>query len=137
VSRSVLGVGILFLLLAVSCVKDRYDFGDSLKGSWNMVKVTGGEEGINNTITEGLVSWTFDGAGEIIVNNTVGVYEGGVLSSGTYNYNVINSEGNTYLEIENNEFGLYTITNGRLTMNEAFTSDGLGKVDGFKQYFKR
>ena len=135
--RSLFVFSFTLLFLVTSCVKDRYDFDDSLKGSWNLVQVNGGVTGLNEQIEPGNVSWTFDGSGEIIVNNTVGVNEGGILGSGKFAYNVIHSNGNTFLVIENNEFGIYTIQNGELRMDEAFTSDGVGKSDGFKLYFER
>lgn len=129
--------GFAVLTLTTSCVKDTYNFDDALKGSWNLVQVSGGLAGLDEQIAPGKVSWTFDGSGEIIVNNTVGVNQGGVLESGKFDYNVINSNGNTFLVIENNEFGIYAIQNGELRMDEAFTSDGVGKLDGFKLFFQR
>jgi len=69
----------------------------------------------------------------VLNNNTNDVEDG--LDSGTYNYSLLDDGNNTFLIIDDNEFGGLIILNNNLTIDQNLTSTGTG-ADGFIYSFQ-
>ena len=121
-----------FTLLMLSCNTDgnsQQNAEPTIGGQWNLVNVTGGLAGVDDDFEVGLIIWDFNEDNlELTVtnNNTANViYDG--LSSGTYDYEVLSTTGETaYLVIHN--FGInheiITLNASQLVLDEGVAADG-------------
>ncbi|WP_405574871.1 hypothetical protein [Winogradskyella sp. Asnod2-B02-A] len=121
-----------FTLLMLSCNTDdnsQQNAEPTIGGQWNLVNVTGGLAGVDDDFEVGLIIWDFNEDNlELTVtnNNTANViYDG--LSSGTYDYEVLSTTGETaYLVIHN--FGInheiITLNASQLVLDEGVVADG-------------
>jgi hypothetical protein len=92
-------------------------------GKWNLINVYGGISGVNEQNATGVVTWSFNN-NILEVENNNPVSNPFSLPTGTYQYDVINSAGNTYLAIDQSEFGRFVITGDTMNINENFKSTG-------------
>lgn len=92
-------------------------------GKWNLDHVFGGFAGANEQYATGEVIWAFNNNNVIVENNgTNSSYFS--LPTGTYQYNVIYANGNTYLSIDQSELGRYIITGDTMNIDENQRSTG-------------
>ncbi|MFD1615187.1 hypothetical protein [Gelatiniphilus marinus] len=110
----------------------------NVKYLWHLVNVTGGVAGVDKTFNLNTVVWAFnDETKKLVVenNNDDQAAEDG-LDSGTYDFDVIEIDGKTYLSINDNEFGNFLVSGNLLTINQNIMSSGTG-ADGFVYTFQR
>ncbi len=104
----------------------------TINGTWNLKNVSGGLAGINDDYNRGIIKWNFDSQALTLTvenNNSQNIiYDG--FESGVYSYSILESGGNSYLIVEDTEFGGYTLTENNLMIDQNKTSTGSG-ADGF------
>ncbi|OYU79384.1 MAG: hypothetical protein CFE23_14195 [Flavobacterium sp. BFFFF1] len=101
-----------------------------LIGTWKMVKAYGGISGNVYNVPEGNVTWAFNTDANtlnIVNNNTDPGFDGG-LSTGSYNYEIMQSDVpqscRYTLSIDGNDYGCFTRTDAGLTITQVY-ADGL------------
>lgn len=129
------------LLLLTSCsVDDNTNIPDPqiVIVHWNLIKTTGGIAGVNDEFPIETVIWTFNETDLkiTVVNNNTDDTKQDALDSGTYDYTVTNNSGETYLNIDESEFGGFEVTNTELVINQNDLSQGSG-ADGFVYTFEK
>jgi hypothetical protein len=101
-----------------------------LLGTWKMVKAYGGISGVVHNIPEGTITWTFDTDSNTltVVNNNMDTTLDAGLDSGTYSYQIVNSEApescSKTLMIDGNDYGCFIKTEAGLTISQVY-ADGL------------
>jgi hypothetical protein len=108
------------------------------KPLWNLTNVSGGIAGVDNDFDLEDIVWSFNEATSTLTvtnNNTDDSIEDG-LTSGNYDYSVIESGDNLYLVINSNEFGGLTISENLLVIDQNMTTSGTG-ADGFIYTFQK
>ena len=112
---------------------------NSIKGNWNLTKLQGGFEGSDNSFGYGEITWIFnDNDFTITVNNTIeseNITSG--LSSGVYNYSVINDSGNYFLIIENVNYGKFSISSEDLILDQNIDIENNTINDAMMLFFER
>jgi len=120
------------LCLSSSCDNDN---ANTKSESWFLVNISGGIAGINEDFEKGIIVWTFNEEDAILtVENTTGSTNG--FESGTYSYNILNTNDQRYLVVENNEIGGITTSGNQLIINQNMQSGGSG-ADGFILLFEK
>ncbi|MCF8274967.1 MAG: hypothetical protein K9I95_14165 [Flavobacteriaceae bacterium] len=129
---------IIFIIILTSCSLSSDNSNPQfVKTEWHLRTVTGGIEGVNNSFDFKTVIWTFDetlGLLYIVNNNTNTSAEDG-FDSGTYTYSLLDNGNNSFITINQTEFGSLTILNKQLIINQNEKSTGSG-ADGFIYTFQ-
>jgi len=117
-----------FLLVTVFSCNDTEGtekYGNDLKGTWKLIRSSGGIAGTVINYPEGSEIWVFDPATNSL---TVTSTNQGPLATGNYNYSFIESDVPDLcpltIRIDNSDFGCYSIENGKLFINQGY-ADGL------------
>ncbi|WP_107038502.1 hypothetical protein [Brumimicrobium mesophilum] len=134
---------IAFIGICVGCTKEKPSISENninrtkseFHGKWNLVQIFGGIVGANEQYALGDVTWLF-GANDLIVENngSSSVYYS--LPTGTYQYDVIQANGNTYLSIDQSELGEFVIVGDTMNIDENSQSFGVGAC-GFYMKLQR
>ncbi len=100
--------------------------------TWNLTRVTGGIAGVDQTITPGLIKWTFNTETStlIVVNNNTDDDIFDFYDSGTYSYSIENNGTDEILSINGTSFGAVVGSLNELTIDEQID-------DGFVLTFTR
>jgi hypothetical protein len=127
-----------FITLTACSNTDNESKEDILSGVWNVQNINGGFVGMDQDFEEETITWTFnaDNSTLTVVNNNVLVdviYDG--LDTGSYPYTIIEVDNERFLEIDGQEFGGISFTNGQLLLDQNKISTGSG-ADGFILLFK-
>src|SRR5690554_5794038 len=110
---------------------------DLLNGTWNLKKLTGGFAGIDINYSEGAKTWTFNAQNQtILVNNNDTASTNYIYDNGTYHYSITEIKNQKYLNIENDEYGEFTVSTNTLTIDQNKISNGV-RDDGFILYFEK
>jgi len=121
-----------FCGVIVSCNNDELTPASTINGTWNLKNISGGLAGINDDYNQELIIWIFDSQTLTLTvennNSQNTIYDG--LDSGIYSYSLLERDGNSYLIVEDTEFGGYTFTENILILDQNETSTGSG-ADGF------
>lgn len=128
---------IILIVIITSCSINNEDNKiQVLRSEWHLKNVSGGLEGVNNDFVLNQVIWMFNEpqSSLTVLNNNTNTVEDG-LDSGTYTYALLNDGNNTFLIIDDGEFGGLTILNNILTIDQNITSTGSG-ADGFIYTFQ-
>jgi len=110
-----------------------------INGTWNLVNVGGGINGINDDYENGVIKWIFNRPEAFnlkVENNNFSSTEYDGLESGIYNYVILEYNGDFFLIIEGEEFGRYDLSDNNLLINQNETSTGSG-ADGYILKFER
>ena len=127
---------ILFVIITSCSINNDDDKPQVVRSEWHLKNVSGGLAGVNNDFDFKQVIWVFNelqGSLTVLNNNTNDVEDG--LDSGTYNYSLLDDGNNTFLIIDDNEFGGLIILNNNLTIDQNLTITGTG-ADGFIYSFQ-
>ena len=102
---------------------------NSLGRSWSLHKVSGGL-GVSITYPYGQVIWTFNEVtGELTIENNIqtngteDVYSG--FETGTYTYEVVPTNGESVLFVENQQRGIISVSGNVLRIDEGVAVDGM------------
>jgi len=121
-----------FCGIIASCNNDDSIQATIINGTWNLKNISGGLVGINDDYNQGIIKWIFDNQALTLTvennNSQNTIYDG--FESGIYSYSILESGGNSYLIVEDTEFGGYTLTEKNLIIDQNKTSTGSG-ADGF------
>ena len=103
-----------------------------------MINVTGGVAGVNETYSLDTIVWAFNDATKTLVveNNNDDDTKEDALDSGTYDFDVLDTNGKTYITIDNTEFGNFVVSQNTLLIDQNIMSTGSG-ADGFVYTFQR
>lgn len=128
-----ISIYILLLIFATNCQdSDTTDHTDILNGEWNLKNISGGIAGINNDFESRLIFWSFNSDNSILTvtnnNSDTAINDG--LETGTYKYLIQTTNGQSFLFINDNEFGNITVFENELLINQNIFTDGNG-ADGF------
>jgi len=103
---------------------------NSIGHSWSLNKVSGGLAGINIVYSYGEVIWSFNEAtNELTVQNNImttgleDVYAG--HETGVYPYQIVVTNGDSVLMIDNQERGIVSIINNNLQIDDGVVVDGM------------
>ena len=103
---------------------------DSIGHTWTLKRISGGLAGIDLNYSFGEVTWSFNEANqELNVQNNIvttgpeDVYAG--YETGTYSYEIVVTNGESVLFIENMERGIVHIENNQLDIDNGVVVDGL------------
>ncbi len=117
-----------FLLVTLfSCNDTNGDeaYGSDLKGTWKLIKSSGGIAGTVINYPEGSEVWVFDPATHSL---SVTSTSNGPLATGNYSYSFENSDApdlcSLTIFIDGVSFGCHSIENGVLSINQGY-ADGL------------
>lgn len=118
---------LFFLCTIISCndTEGTETYGSDLKGTWKLIRSSGGIAGTLITYPEGSEVWVFDPA-----TNKVNVTSNseGPLATGNYTYGFVSSDAPDLcpltIQIDNVDFGCYSIEDGVLSINQGY-ADGL------------
>ncbi len=115
-----------------SCNDDDSPQASTINGTWNLKNISGGLAGINDDYNQGIIKWIFDSQALTLTvennNSQNTIYDG--FESGIYSYSILESGGNSYLIVEDAEFGVFTLTENNLMLDQNIISTGSG-ADGF------
>ena len=121
-----------FCGVIASCNDDDSTQPSTINATWNLKNISGGLAGINDDYNQEIIKWNFDSQALTLTvenNNSQNIiYDG--FESGVYSYSILESGRNSYLIIEDKEFGGYTLTENNLKIDQNKTSTGSG-ADGF------
>ncbi|OBX22155.1 hypothetical protein LX77_03201 [Gelidibacter algens] len=127
----------LGLVICISCNNDDDSSqNETLIGSWNLKTAKAGLLGIDEDFETGIITWAFNNQNLTVVNNTTDENSYSGYESGTYSYSIVESNGNSYITINNAEVGKYILSKNNLTINENELQSGSGN-DGFILAFER
>ena len=123
-----------FFFILTNCQNDdnNSDNTDILNGQWNLINISGGIAGNNIDFENRLIFWSFNSENSTLTitnNNSDSTINDG-LDSGTYSYSIQNSNGKSFLFINNSEFGNITVLDGELLINQNIFTNANG-ADGF------
>jgi hypothetical protein len=113
-------IAIMFIATISSCSSDDDNNNQTAEtDSWNLVHVTGGFAGIDQTIPEGLIVWTFNEDTEMVevVNNNTDEMINDFFDSGIYPYTIVSVLTNEILTIDNIELGVTSETPNELIID--------------------
>jgi len=129
---------IIFILLLTSCsLSNDNDNPQYVRSEWHLKNVSGGIDGVNNDFDLSTVIWTFNealGTLNIVNNNTNEELEDG-YDTGNYTYSLIDNGNNSFIIINQIEFGSLTLSNNKLIINQNEKSTGTG-ADGYIYTFQ-
>jgi len=121
-----------FCGVIASCNDDDLTQASTTNGTWNLKNISGGLSGINDDYDQGIIKWIFNSQTLTLTvenNNSQNTnYDG--FESGIYSYSILESGGNSYLIVEDIEFGGFALTENNLVIDQNKTSTGSG-ADGF------
>ncbi|WP_109300816.1 hypothetical protein [Aquimarina sp. AU474] len=103
-----------------------------LSGKWNLVNVNGGFVGVNHDFENGIIVWDFNETNNKVVitnSNTDDTIEDS-FPTGTYNYSILEVQGNQELVVDNRNLGNFEISGSQFIVDENFR-------DGFRFTFSR
>jgi len=129
----------IFVILLAFCTLS-CSLGDSddtpRSAKWNLIKVTGGIGGIDETLELGQITWVFNEINSTLTveENVVGVSFG--LSEGTYSYSFENIANADFIFIDGNEYGSIEFGQTTFSIDQNITSTGT-MADGFQFRFAR
>ena len=104
---------------------------------WDLVNVKGGFEAINVNYKSESMTWSFNEENQTLtVTNNLASNELYGVPSGTYEYNIQQNKGNTYLVIEKSHLRLAAIENNQLTVVQTIIIHGVG-VSEYTLYFEK
>ncbi len=105
---------------------------ESIQGSWNLKKVSGGLMGTSIDYDKGLVEWSFDTTtnrltiiNTILTTGTEDIYAG--LDSGTYDYEIRLEENTITLFVNDTKQGALILSESALKIDNDIATDGLIK----------
>jgi hypothetical protein len=131
-------ISFIFFIVLTSCsLSNDTSNPKFVKTEWHLKTVSGGIDGVNNSFDFNTVIWTFDeslGVFYVVNNNTNTSNEDG-FDSGTYTYSLQDNGNNSFITINQNEFGSLTILNKQLIINQNEKSTGSG-ADGYIYTFQ-
>jgi len=107
-----------------SCNDDDSTQASTINGTWNLKNISGGIAGINDDYNQGIIKWIFNSQSLTLIvenNNSQNTIYDGFLS-GIYNYSILESGGNSFLIVEDTEFGGYTLMENNLMIDQNKTS---------------
>lgn len=128
---------LIFIFIMTSCSINNEDaIPQASRSEWHLRNVSGGLAGVNNDFDFNQVIWMFNEplSSLTVLNNNTNAIEDG-LDSGTYAYSILDDVNNTFLIIDDHEFGGLTISNNILTIDQNLISTGSG-ADGFIYTFQ-
>jgi hypothetical protein len=135
------GVIFCFIIMFVfnGCSADSAaDNNDWLSGAWNLINLSGGFAGINNDFEKGRIVWKFNPKDEtlIVANNddSTSIYKG--LATGIYTYAILKDKDQSYLELNDKEYGGIIDSRSQLVIDQNSTTSGSG-ADGFVMVLAR
>jgi len=128
--------GIIFSLVIMSvlgCSTDNPgENNDGLSGTWYLINVSGGFAGIDNDFEKGKIVWKFNPKEETLIvandDNSNSIYKG--LATGTYTYAILQEKDQSYLQINDMEFGEILAAKTQLVVDQNSSTSGSG-ADGF------
>lgn len=125
-----------FVLTSCSVGNDVNDQ-QNYKRLWHLINVTGGVGGVNQNFEPSTIVWSFDEPTLklTVTNNNQDDTAPDGLDSGTYDYSIINANGESYLVIDDNELGELSFSQTGMGINENIKSTGTG-ADGFVYLFQ-
>ena len=126
----------MFILTGCSVGND-VNTQQTYKRLWHLINVTGGIGGVNENFEPNTIVWSFnETTAKLTVtnDNPDDTIEDG-LDSGTYDYSIINANGESYLVINDNELGELSFSQTGMGINENVKSTGTG-ADGFLYLFQ-
>lgn len=129
------------LIAFTSCSISNNNNDDSpqvIKTYWHLTNVSGGFAGVNHDFALGHIIWFFDEAlAELSIENlnTDDSLEDG-FDTGNYVFSIQEVNNETFLKVDSNEFGYFTLSETELVINQNITTSGSG-ADGFIYTFKR
>lgn len=87
---------------------------------WNLISVTGGLAGVDDTFDSGLITWTFNSNTNtvIVVNNNTDDTLIDFFDSGTYTYVTTVVGSDIHVTIDGIEFGVITQTASQMTLDQ-------------------
>ena len=115
-----------FCGVIASCNNDDSIQATTINGTWNLKNISGGLAGINDDYDQGIIKWVFDSQALTLTvenNNSQNTFYDG-FESGIYSYSILESGGNSYLFVEDTEFGGYTFTENNLLLDQNKISTG-------------
>ena len=138
--KSVILLFISFTFLSCSLGDNNNNNNEVVLTQWNLIHVTGGIAGVDETFEIGDIIWFFDDtSGQLTVtnNNTDDTVQDG-LDTGVYNYSFIDTGTNVFISINDIEFGALLIfsNNQQFNIDQNITSEGSG-ADGFLFTFEK
>ena len=132
---------LLGMVSIISCSDDDDNVSqkETLNGNWNLINISGGFAGINDTLPEGLVTWSFDGQDSTLTidNNCAQADLFCGHASGAYKYSTIEINNKFFLSINNNEVGQYKIFNNNTLIIDQNNTQSSSGTDGFLFRFER
>lgn len=109
----------------------------TLKGTWNLIHLSGGFAGLDEHFQNGTITWTFNTQNQTItVNNTNQASTGFTFGNGTYNYEIVEVNNQEYIHIESSEYGGLNLSTQNLIIDQNVISNSVG-ADGFKLSFEK
>ena len=127
-----------FILTNCTINNDTANSIETVQIKWSLVRVNGGIAGVTEQFGLNTIVWVFNEATLVLTvvnNNTDDSMEDG-LDSGTYTYSVTKDDTNSYLTVNANELGSFTLTTDNLAIDENEKSTGSG-TDGFVYIFEK
>lgn len=106
--------------------------------TWDLINMSGGFIGINQDYSSNIIKWAFDANNSIltITNNDPKNSSYNGLKQGKYQYKIHRTKGESYLFIENSEYGIFILDKNTLLINQNKTIMGTFS-DGFIYKFIR
>ena len=105
---------------------------------WSLTNVSGGIAGTDEDFPLNTIKWRFDEVNNIlnVENDNTDDTKPDGLDSGDYDYSVLTENNQTFLVIDSNEIGRFTVTQTQLIIDENDTSVGTG-ADGYVYTFSK
>ena len=125
------------LVLSSCSVSNNDEPEQNYKSLWHLINVSGGFAGVNESFELETIIWSFDEATlklTVANNNQDNAIQDG-LDAGTYDYSIINTNGESFLVIDGNELGELTFSQAGMQIDENLKSTGNG-ADGFIYSFQ-
>lgn len=132
IRMNALGIAVLFLMLLGACENKTELDQEDPGGSWNLINVSGGFAGIDETFEKGDITWSFDDGAStltVLINEDSNALFTG-LPEGTYTYSILEVSRKQYLIIDAIERGRLTYADNQMVLNENDISTGSG-ADNF------
>ncbi|MCB0446073.1 MAG: hypothetical protein KDD03_00905 [Gelidibacter sp.] len=111
---------VLFVCTLLSGCSSNDDPTPTTTIEWNLISVTGGLAGVNDTFDPGLITWTFNSNTNtvIVVNNNTDDTLIDFFDSGTYTYVTTVVGSDVHVTIDGIEFGVITQTASQMTLDQ-------------------
>ncbi len=114
----------LSLIFILSCSVDDDGGGDQGVGPWNLINIQGGVNGSDTNVDRGAITWIFDEFNlKLFVTNNIGGIPTGV-DDGEHDYRVETSGNESFLFIDDVEYGALSFGSNSLTIDQNITSSG-------------